>query len=227
MIHRPLISWTLLLLLAGSVQSSATEVLDRIVATVNGHTLLQSDLDDEVGYECFMSGRETSDFSTNDRKGALNRLVDQELLKEQMHSSDFKPASADDVGKQMEALKADYAHEHSGQSWDSSLASYRIDEALVREHVALELNQLRLVESRLRPSIQVDSAAVEQYYRQQLVPKLSGKQISLSEAAPKIREILVEERLNESLETWLDSLRSQAQIRVLSPELSTSESSER
>jgi len=212
------------LLLTGAIRMWGAETLDRVVATVNGHALLQSDLNDEVAYECFMSGRAVADFTGTDRKGAFNRLVDQELLREQMHSTDFKPVAPEEIDKQIGTLKSDYVRQHSGETWELSLRNYGISEATIRERVELELNQLRLVENRLRPTIQIEPAAVEQYYREQIMPKLSGAQISLGEAAPKIREILIEQRLNELLDTWLESLRSQAQVRVVSPELSATES---
>jgi hypothetical protein len=59
----------------------------------------------------------------------------------------------------------------------------------------------------------VDSAAVESYYKEKIAPQAGGKQaITLAEAEPKIREILVQEQMNQLLDSWLESLRSQAKI---------------
>src|SRR5690349_1227649 len=80
----------------------AGEVLDRLVATVNGHALLQSDWDDEIRYECLMSGRPLRDVTAEERKATLDRLIDQELLREQMRSPDFKPVTSAEVEKQLE-----------------------------------------------------------------------------------------------------------------------------
>jgi len=51
----------LLFLAAQNVR--AGEVLDRIVADVNGTVILQSDWDDELNYECFMSNRSIQDLT--------------------------------------------------------------------------------------------------------------------------------------------------------------------
>jgi hypothetical protein len=194
----------------------AGEVLDRMVATVNGHAILQSDWNDEVRYECFMSGRPIADLTTEDRRAAFERLIDQELLREQMASTDFKPASSEEIAKQMDDLKKQYAQDHSGQSWDAALLTYGTTGAQVADHVAMELNSLRLVDSRLRPSIQVDNAAIENYYKTELLPKIGGGQRpSLQEATPAIRELLVQQQMNQALSSWLQSMRSQAQIRML------------
>ena len=62
------------------------EVIDRIVATVNGHIILQSDWDEALCYEALLSGRTLGQFSEEDRRAVLDRLIDQELLGEQMKS---------------------------------------------------------------------------------------------------------------------------------------------
>src|SRR3954463_9957179 len=83
----------------------AGELLDRIVATVNTHVILQSDLDDEVCFEAFMSGRKPEDVTVEHRKAALDRLIDQDLLHEQMRMTDLKPVGADAIKKQIDDLK--------------------------------------------------------------------------------------------------------------------------
>src|SRR5215469_2864542 len=105
-----ILRWAITVLLLATTASwlDAGEVLDRLVATVNGHALLESDWEDEVRYEGFMSGRPLEEVTSQDRKAALDRLIDQELLREQMRSSDFKPVSSAEIEKQLETLKAEY-----------------------------------------------------------------------------------------------------------------------
>jgi len=148
----------LLFLAAQNVR--AGEVLDRIVADVNGTVILQSDWDDELNYECFMSNRSIQDLTQADRNAILSRLIDQELLRGQMRGSDFKPATSDDIDKQVEGLKEDFSRNHAGRSWNSALSSYGLSEAQVKNHITLELNQLRLIDARLRPSMQSQPADV-------------------------------------------------------------------
>src|SRR5215472_8638987 len=105
-----MVRWAItVLLLASTPLLEAGEVLDRLVATVNGHPLLESDWADEVRYECLMSSRPLAEVTSRDRKAALDRLIDQELLREQIRSSDFKPVSAEEIEKQVDYLKAEYA----------------------------------------------------------------------------------------------------------------------
>jgi peptidyl-prolyl cis-trans isomerase SurA len=192
------------------------QLLDRTIATVNGHVLLQTEWEDELRYECFISQRAFEQVSGEDQTTALNHLIDQELLREQMHSAEFKVVSAEEVDQQVASLKDQLAEASSPDAWERLLSHYGISEQLVREHLELELNQLRLVNARLRPSIQIDSRAVEDYYKRQLLPKLPpGERPVLDRIAPQIRELLVQTKMNELLSSWLESLRTQAKIQVL------------
>jgi len=194
----------------------AGEVIDRLVATVNAHALLQSDVDEELRYECFVSNRSLQDLTTSDRIAALDRLIDQELLQEQMHATDFRPVKQDEVDKALESLKADYSKKGASDAFAGALRNYAITESTVRSHIETELNQLHLIELRLRPSVQIDSEAIKTYYREELLPKLPpGQHISLEEATATIREVLVQQKMNEALESWLQALRAQAQIQRL------------
>ena len=219
MLMRPIF---IALLLSISVEVHAGELLDRIVATVNGQVILQSDWDDEVRFEALMSDRKPDDETSEQRKAALDRLVDQDILREQMRITDLKPASNDAIKKQIDDVKNEQLREHPGQSWETILSQYQLTDKVVEDHVAAELEQLELVDLRFRPSIQISSADIEKYYRQKIVPKLPASDpLSLNDAVPKIKEILIQERINQLLNSWLENLRSQAQIKVLSADKSS------
>ena len=205
------------LLLSVPLSLLAGELLDRIVSTVNTHVILQSDWNDEVRFEAFMSGRKPEDVTVEQRKAALDRLIDQELLREQMRMTDLKPAGGDAIKKQIDDLKIGELREHPGQTWEATLSQYQLTDKIVEEHVAAELEQFQLVDLRFRPAVQVSDAAVEKYYREQIIPKLPGSDpLSLNDATPKIREVLIQEKINQLLSSWLETLHSQAQIQVLS-----------
>ena len=197
----------------------AGEVLDGVAVTVNGHVILQSDWQDEVRYECFVAGRALKTVTPQDRKAALNRLIDQELLREQMGSAEFKPASAEEIDTQLEAVKNDYARDHGAQAWTSALALYHLTDVDIKNHIGLELSQLRLVDAHLRPAIQVEVVEVEAYYKDHLASSAAGsQQTSLQQATPKIRELLTQQKMDQLLTSWLEGLHSQAQIRIFVPD---------
>jgi len=93
------------------------------------------------------------------------------------------------------------------------LLRYGIGEDVVRERVTQELADLLIVDARLRPSIQIDPQEIRNYYQQKLLPALPpGQHTSLRDATPQVRELLVQEHINQQLEPWLQSLREQADI---------------
>ena len=91
MITTVALTWFVSALLLSTAR--AGDVIDRIVATVNGHIILQSDWDDALGYEALLNGRVLNQSADEDRRAVLDRLIDQELLGEQMKSASFQHAS--------------------------------------------------------------------------------------------------------------------------------------
>ena len=123
---------------------SAGEVLDRIAATVNGHAILQSDWDQEVRYESFMSGRPSQQVTGEAQKSALDHLIDQELLREQVSAPEVSQVSPEEVEKQLHSLRGDYLREH-GLALEEALSKPGIgafDDVAVRTH-ALKCRPLR------------------------------------------------------------------------------------
>jgi peptidyl-prolyl cis-trans isomerase SurA len=194
----------------------AGEVLDRIVATVNGHIILQSDWDDALRCQAFEDGRTLDQLPAAEHKAALDRLIDQELLREQMHSSDFQHAGDHEVAQRMLEIRRQYPEAATAEGWKAVLTRGGLTENELKQHVAQQLDLMRLVDARLRPNISVDSKSIESYYNQQLLPQLrqsGGKEVPLAEVTPKIKELLTQQRMNELLVSWLENLRSSSEIR--------------
>jgi peptidyl-prolyl cis-trans isomerase SurA len=194
----------------------AGEVLDRIVATVNGHIILQSDWDDALCFEAFTAGRPLQQMSADDRKAALDRLIDQELLREQMKASDFQHASDAEVSARVEDIRKQYGGTENQPAWRDTLQRYGLSEDELKRRVALEIDLMRLVDARLRPGVQIDSNVIESYYSQELLPQLrksGAKDVSLAEVTPKIKEVLIQRKVSQLLTAWLHSLRAGSDIR--------------
>jgi hypothetical protein len=193
----------------------AADVIDRIVATVNGHIILQSDLDEALCYEALLSGRSVAQFSDDDRRAALDRLIDQELLGEQMKSASFQHASEAEAASQIAEARKLYPEAATPEGWQTLLARFGLTEKALIAHVEQQIDLMRLVDARLRPAVQIDSKSIEAYYREKFVPQLkeSGAgEVSLADVSGKIRELLTEEKVNELMVSWLQSLRSESKV---------------
>jgi peptidyl-prolyl cis-trans isomerase SurA len=204
-------------LLAVAMPARAGDVLDRIVATVNRQIILQSEWQDAVRYETFVGGRSLEQVQASDRKAALDHLIDQELLREQMRSSGFPHASRQEVEKQVQDIRKQYAGAESEAGWQATLGRYGLTEAELKKRVGLQVDLMGLVDARLRPNVIIDSKSIESYYNQELLPQLrqtGARQVPLAEVTPKIKELLIQQKMNQLLIAWLQDLRSGSQIRT-------------
>ena len=101
--------------------------------------------------------------------------------------------------------------------WSTELEKYGLTEADVEQEIGLEVELLRFVDARFRPAIRIDDAKIESYYTEVLLPQLSGsgaRPPKLEEVAERIREVLVQQRINEELANWLKNLREQSTIKI-------------
>jgi hypothetical protein len=195
----------------------AGQVIDRIVATVNGHIILQSDWDEALHYEALLNGRALNQFTDDDRRAVLDRLIDQELLGEQRKSASFEHASEGEATARVAEARKQYPEAATEDGWKLVLARFGLSENDLVAHVQQQIDLMRLVDAHLRPAIQIDSKTVEAYYREKFVPQLKpsiAPDVPAADVAAKIRELLTQEKVSELMISWLQSLRSESKVSV-------------
>jgi len=205
-------------LFAGAlVAAQQAEVLDRIVAHVNDGVVLLSEVDEAVRYEALVEGRPLERVSKHDVRATLERLIDQELLRQQMNGTGAGEVTHDMVHARLLEIRKERGAEKENE-WRALLSRYGLDEAAVFERTAEQISILRFLDVRLRPNVHVDVAAVDTYYKETLLPELRNKGITAEpdrrDVDPKIREVLVQKRVDELLTAWLHNLREQSRIEV-------------
>jgi hypothetical protein len=147
----------------------------------------------------------------------LDRLIDQELLDEQMKSAFFQHCSEEEAAADVAKARKLYAEAATAEGWQGVLDRFGLTEKALRAHVQQQIDLMRLVDAHLRPAVQIDSKSVEAYYREKFVPQLkqSGAgEIPLADVSAKIRELLTEEKVSELMVSWLQSLRSESKVSV-------------
>jgi peptidyl-prolyl cis-trans isomerase SurA len=196
---------------------ASADVIDRIIATVNGRIILQSDWDEALCYEALLANRRLAEFTDDERRAVLDRLIDLELLREQMKSADFIHATDSEVSTRVADARKQYPQAASAEAWQSVLGQYHLTEKDLLAHVREQIDVMRLVDAHLRPSVEIDSKSIEAYYRDQFVPKLKqagASEVPLAEVSAKIRELLTEEKVSVLLVSWLQALRSEGHVRI-------------
>ena len=111
---------------ASATAATPAEVIDRIIAIVNGHVILQSDWDQALCYEALLTNRTLAQVSDNDRRAVLDRLIDQELLREQMMSADFVHATDAEIAARVAEARNLYPQAESSEAWQSLLAQFHL-----------------------------------------------------------------------------------------------------
>ena len=133
------------------------------MATVNGHIILQSDWDEALRYEALLNGRSQNQFTDDERRAVLDRLVDQELLGEQMKSAFFQHASEAEAAARIADARKQYPEAATAAGWQAVLARFHLTEKDLLAHVEQQIDLMRLVDARLRPAVQIDSKTIEAY----------------------------------------------------------------
>jgi hypothetical protein len=203
-----------LLLFCGTV--ALAETLDRVVVVVDKGVILASQWEEAVRYEAFVEGKELASVTPEDRERTLDRMIDQELLRQQMGGTTYQPAAAAEIDAKVADLRRQMQPAGNDAQWQATLRRYGLDEEDIRERVEQQVDLLRFVEVRFRPSIHVDPRAVEAYYKNTFVPQMraSGQAPPpLQQAKAGIEELLVQQRIDDLLSAYLKNLRAQAHIR--------------
>jgi peptidyl-prolyl cis-trans isomerase SurA len=210
--------------LAQTPGPAAPSVVDRVVAVVNNRAILWSDIATEQRFAVLdpkLSTRLTP-------QSALQRLIGRTLIQQQIRQEDLDAAqpSADDVQSRLHELRSELPacvamNCATDDGWQKFLTINDLTARQVVDYLRLRLEILRFIEIRFRQGIRISPEETEAYYRDKLVPQYpKGASIPpLSDVAPRIEEILLEEQVNTFFTAWLDNLRKQGDVEVLDPTL--------
>src|SRR5260370_20961292 len=108
--------------LALATSSCGGQIVDRVITNVNGHVLLQSDWEQEIAVEAFSNGRDPDSFTAAERNAALDRLIDQELLREQVRPYESAPAGP--VAARVAELRKLHPERATAEGWRATRQRY-------------------------------------------------------------------------------------------------------
>lgn len=211
-------------------QAAQPVVLDRVVAVVNRQVILASDVDDDIQLSVLDPVRGARGVVTRQR--ALQQLISRTLIQQQMHQEDLqaiRPSAAevkarmDEIRKELPACVG--AHCSTEEGWKAFLAAHDLTQRRVEAYLRNRIEILRFIEERFRQGIQISPQAIEQYYRETLLPQYPAGEAapSLDQVSSRIREILLEQQVNVLFGNWLDNLRKQGNVEIVDPTLETAQ----
>lgn len=187
------------------------------MASVEDQAITGRDVIKEYHFERFLEGRSpTGTPDQKERQAVLNRLISQVLLADQMQ----RPTGSSENGTEnaRETLKGVREKFPSQQAYDKALQSLDMTQQQVLKRLELYEHTLQMINNRLRPAALPDPTEVEDYYQKTFVPEYkkrqSGPPPPLDKIRDQIREILVQKKMNELLDNWLDRLKSAHRVTI-------------
>ncbi len=231
--------WTFAVALAAAVitpamsqalQLASPVVLDSVVAVVNRHPILASDIDEEMRLSVLDASRTGQGVLTRHR--ALELLISRTLIQEQIHRDEVRAAepTADEVSARLFEIRKELpacVHQNcaTDAGWNAFLAAHDLAPDLVDVYFRNRLEILRFIEQRFRPGIRISPQDIEDYYRNTLLPQYTpGETVPpLERVSPRIEEILLQQHVNVLFDEWLTNLRKQGDIEILDPTLETTQ----
>lgn len=194
--------------------------MDRVVAVVNGDLLLESDIDAEQRFAAFTPLRPDT---TESRDKLIERLIDRDLILQQMKLQPQPPFTDAEVDTELVTLKknipecATYKCE-TPEGWAKFCADhgFTVDEVRARWRTRMEV--LRFIEQRFRMGIRITQAEIDAYYKDKLLPAYKKDNLqppAESAISERIQELLLQQQVTGLLEDWLKALRAQGSVRFI------------
>ena len=199
-------------------------VLDHVVAVINGSVILESDVREEMGYavlQPFSSGN-----ARNTPERALQRLIDRDLILQQMKTVQALPPPApEEVKERITELRAvipECAQYHcqTDAGWQAFLKANGLTEKQVEAHWSQRILILSFIQSRFGSGVRITPAEIKDYYDKTLLPQFHDKAVkppALATVSSRIEEILLQQRVSSLLLEWLQSLKSEGSVSILDP----------
>jgi peptidyl-prolyl cis-trans isomerase SurA len=196
--------------------------LDRVVAIVNSDLILESDVDAERRYEAFQPLSSTKQ-STQDE--LIKRLIDRDLILQQIAVEPQIPMSEQEVDEEMAALrktipKCAAYHCETDAGWQKFVTDQGFTLEELRLHWKLRMEVLRFIEERFRMGIRITQEEIDDYYNKTLIPAYQAQNAQVpaeKTIQDRIQEILLQQQVDKLLDDWLTTLRAQGSVRVLKP----------
>ena len=194
------------LLLAVPSLATAQELVDRIIARVENDIILLSDVQALQRYQEFLDGK------SKGQSAILDLLIDQWIVRSEADVSRFPQAKEDEIDRGVARVVKSFA---SPEEYEARKKQSGLSDADVRKMVASQLYLSNYLDSRFRPSVQIDEKAIDDFYQNSVVPRAKARgqePPTLDASRDIIQEALVESDINEQADRWLKESRARLHV---------------
>lgn len=200
----------LAIFLAAFSRTLRAEEIDRLLATVNGKVICEGDLLIARNLNAILFLGQNS--AVPSKKEEVDRLIDLELMRQELETFSLAPKDQSKIQTRLQELRN--AYDEIG-GLPRFLRRLGLQESELLDYLRLQGSILGFIDFRFRPFVSVSEQEVQEYYKEKLVPPLrqAGAAVPpLAEVSGKIEEILKEEKVNASMDQWIQDIRRHARV---------------
>jgi hypothetical protein len=192
--------------LAAASFLKAQEVVDRIVARVENDVILLSEVRELEEYQQLVNGKSESE------SAILDRLIDQWIVRSEAVLSRFPEPKDTEMDREVSRVVKSFA---SVGEYEARKKQSGLNDGEVRKIVTEQLYLTSYLDSRFRPSVQIDEKAIVDFYQNAVVvrAKTRGQEPPTLDASRDIiQEALVQSDINEQADRWLKESRARLHV---------------
>ena len=192
----------------------AQQVVDRIVARIEDDILTLSEMRELGRFQQLANGAGASREMPGD-DALLRQLIDQWIVNTEATVAQFPHPSKQDVQTEVSRLSTQFG---SAETYGARLKELELTPDIVARQVERQIYLARFLDYKLRPTANVESAEIEKYYRDELLPELKKRRQAipaLENVEEQIRELLTQREISARVAKWLEDTRSRLKIDIV------------
>jgi hypothetical protein len=185
-----------------------TQIVDAIVVRIEGDIITLSELRELAAYQQLLDGHSQSN------EEVRSELIEQWVVNNEAATARFPLPAEAEVDREAGRIENSFP---GVAAYQQRLNAVGLTPEAVRRMIARQIYLARYLDYKFRSSIQVSDAAIDSYYRDHLVPELQAKgqpAPPLSDVTDQIREVLIEQGVNERTAAWFDETKPRLQIEL-------------
>lgn len=193
-------------IMAAARPDPQARIVDGIVAHIENDIITLSELRELGAYQQLLDGHSQSD------EEVRSELVEQWIVNNEANTTRFPLPAETEVDREVARIQSSFP---TTAAYQQRLAAVGLTAEALRRMVGRQIYLARYLDYKFRSSIQVDDAAIADYYRDHLAPELQAKGQQappLADLTDQIHELLVEQGVNNRAGAWFDETKSRLKI---------------
>lgn len=207
----------LFLMFAAFISSPVS--LDHIVAAVGLDAITETQVNEEVAVTELLN-REPLHVDQASRRAAAERLIEQTLIRHEMHVAHFPEPEQSNVNQALASVIAQFG---GRGAFAHELETHGVSEQTLRNHLETQALTLSFIEYRFRPELSISERELHAEYDRRTsdwdrqhpgTPKPS-----FEKSRDELRYELIEQRTDQAMTDWLRQTGAQTRITYYDPAL--------